>query len=421
MGKFLNIFTLFFFQILTTSQILADESISQKPEISERYIVSSQSLSYDLAQLYHRDSDYTSSPQSSMNGAKIIDSHTPTLRVVVALAWEGRDLSKENLEAIDKLRQMFPKLRIMHFISPAYFLRDPTQGAKAASTIKSRILADDSVGLLLNGWKSVVTAANVTFRSYPTFWGSTLRDIDCKIDCGVDVPINVYPALDLQKIIALGADTLESQGFGKPIAIQTGGWVASPQVLESAIHAGMRYDFSAIPLAAVAHRIRLFPLHDWVKNLWQDVTPSTGPYEIRVANAQITQVPLNLGIVDYLSSKTSIKNIDNWLKIAKQRQSYGPPVTATIGLYQETADLTLGMSTFVLDALLTSAQAAKVNIEAAVLPDTIASAVPQQLAADGTDSLSQPRAADAQVTNPENASLPAPKPNRSLREPPRAH
>lgn len=383
------------------------------------------SMSFDLAQLYHRDRYDTlggralgSKPEkeNTQSGAA-----AATLRTIITLAWEGRDLRPENLAAIDSLRKKFPKLRFMHFISPAYFLRDHAARAEAATTIKARILPDDDVGLLLNGWKSATSAAKIPFRSYPTFWGSTLREIDCQLDCGLEVPINIYPARELRQLIASGLDTLEAQGFGRPIAIQTSGWVASPQMIESAIAEGMRYDFSAIPLTLIEHRIRLFPLHAWVSNLWLDVTPSTEPYELRVANAQITQVPQSLGVIDYHTRQTATAAVNNWLKIADQRRAYGPPVTATLGLNQETADLMAAMSVDMLESLLSSAKAAKINIESSVLPDTIDAPPTARLAAEtaGRQPEKATPALGAEV--PEIQEAPVPTPAYKSKEPPKVH
>lgn len=382
----------------------------------------------ELAQLYKRDA------MLSQTGGRAAVGGSPakpgrrgplgTLRLILALSWEGRDLRAENLAAIDALRRRFPELKVMHFLSPAYFIRDPAKADERAKLIKERVLAGDAVGLLLNGWKSVATAANVQFRAHPTFWGATLRPVDCQDDCGLEVPVNVYPAQDLRRLIAHGARTLEQHGFGRPIAIQTGGWVASPQVIESAAAEGMRYDFSAMPTSLIYSRTRHFPLLSWVTNLWKDITPATGPYELRLGTTQITEVPQNLGAIDYLNEADATATFTAWLDVALARGTEGPPATVTLGLYLETSDLMRPMLSHIVQGFFTAAAKQRVAVEGAVLPDpgVAPNALPTAVAEGATGSATpvaqaSPSTTGATVSEPTPPSTGAGLP----KDPPKVH
>lgn len=371
----------------------------------------------ELAQLYQRDA------LLAQTGGRAAVAGSPskpskrgplgTLRMILALSWEGRDLRAENLAAIDAFRRRFPELKVMHFLSPAYFARDPAKADQHAKLIKERVLAGDAVGLLLNGWRSVATAANVQFRGHPTFWGATLRPVDCQDDCGLEVPVNIYTAQDLRSLIAYGAQTLERHGFGRPIAIQTGGWVASPQVIESAAAEGMRYDFSAVPTSLIYRRTRHFPLLSWVTNLWKDITPSTGPYELRIGTTQITEVPLNLAAIDYLDEKDATEAFTAWLDVARERGTEGPPATVTLGLYLETSDLMRPMLSHIVQGFFTDAAKRRVAVEGAVLPDpgVTPNALPTPVAQ------ASPAATGPEVSEPTPPSTGAGLP----KEPPKVH
>src|SRR6185312_11039927 len=96
----------------------------------------------------------------------------------------------------------------------------------------------DQLAVLLGGWKSLATKAGVIFRRTPTFWGNALRDVDCASDCGLDVPVHVYPESDLEKLLQTSLATLDQHGFGRPKGVAVEGWVASPAVLEAAARVG---------------------------------------------------------------------------------------------------------------------------------------------------------------------------------------
>ena len=190
----------------------------------------------------------------------------------VIVDWQGRDLANMNLEALRAFRQAFGDVAVLHVVSPAYFLRPGlTDADRQAITlaIKSAIQPADHLGIALVGWKSLAAKAGVIFRDSPTFWSEALSPGDCAFDCGIDVPLHLYPEKDLDQLFAAGLDTLEANGFGRPNALITEGWMAAPEVLAAAARAGIRYDFSAVAPELIAPRTKHYPIYQWVKALWQ--------------------------------------------------------------------------------------------------------------------------------------------------------
>ena len=230
---------------------------------------------------------------------------TPTIapsnviRLILAVAWEGRDLQPFNVAALRELRAQTPGWPAIHFISPTYFLSPVFDQKTAATLVKSAFVAGDKLGMTLSGWKTLAGSAGVVFRNGPTFWGTPLRPVDCLIDCGGDIPVSIYPRKDLEKLVSAGIETLDRVGFGRPQAMTVSGWAASPDVLQAAAGAGILYDFSAVAPEIVARRARRYPLYQWVKGLWANVKPDAQPAPADAAPT-ITEVPLALASVDYV-------------------------------------------------------------------------------------------------------------------------
>lgn len=260
----------------------------------------------------------------------------PSLRLVISLIWEGRDLHAHNLEAIREFRREFSDIQLVHFVSPAYFTRPGAPAAKARHALQSVMRPGDKIGIALAGWKSMVQSAGVIFRSGPTFWGYDLRETDCRIDCGLDVPLNIYPQHDVEKILKSGKMVLEAQGFGAVEATTTSGWMASQQILEAYAEAGIRYDFSAVAPELVRRRIGNLPLFHWLQGLWATTTPHTQPYVVpSVVTASLQQIPQNLAAIDYLLSGDIAAITDEYLE-SLQRDPHRD-LTLQLAFYQETA------------------------------------------------------------------------------------
>ena len=288
------------------------------------------------------------------------------LKLALVLQWEGRDLKEGNLEAIRAFRSVFTDVNFVHLVSPAYFLRSSADAALAQTKIRSLMKPKDQIGVALAGWKSLATKAGVIFRSGPTFWGNTMDQTECAVDCGLDVPVNLYPGEDLDALLASALDTLELNGFGRPRGMTTEGWVAAPEVLEAASRAGLRYDFSAVSPEMVAPRVQRFPLFHWVKTLWPQVTPHTQPFVITTAKSSLREIPQSLAALDYSTATEVLQVFKEYTEILKKNPAV--ELTFPLVIYQETANVTLPVLAKVLQGIFAHAQNNDLAIEPLELP-----------------------------------------------------
>lgn len=294
------------------------------------------------------------------------DAHdaTGSVRLLLALTWEGRDLKEHNLAAVRAFRDQFKDVAFVHFVSPAYLLgSDP---AAAAASIRSTFRPGDKIGLALGGWKSMAAAAGVTFRDGPTFWGHRLRAADCTADCGLEVPVSVYPEADATKILAASLDTLQRAGFGRPAVLSTTGWAASPELLAAAAKAGMRYDFSAVAPEAIFRRTQRFPIYQWTKDLWGSVTPKSQPYPVNGVPG-LTEIPQTTAAIDYQLPDDALGQFRDYAERLKAEPS--KDLLLPLVAYQETAFKELPRLATALTGIFEMAKANGTAVRPALIPD----------------------------------------------------
>ena len=290
-----------------------------------------------------------------------------TIRLLLILAWDGRDQLPHNLAALDEFRRKFSDQSFLHLISPAYFARGGA--ADAAANIRRLIRPRDGYGMLVGGWKSLAQKAGVIFRKEPTFWGHQLPNRDCQVDCGVDVPLAVYPKADLERILAAGAELMVNQGFPRPRAIAAEGWLASPQFLAAAARSGMVYDLSAVAPELLNRRLRLYPLLPWVKDAWSAITPHSQPFRVETPDGVVTEVPQVTAAIDYLTEVDLNQLFMEYLDQAKREG--GPDLAFPLVVYQETARMTLPLLGKSLQTMFAAAKAKGVAIAPMQLPETL--------------------------------------------------
>jgi hypothetical protein len=292
--------------------------------------------------------------------AAIEPAPTGVLKLAVSLVWEGRDLQPYNLAAIRSFRERFASIRLVHFVSPAYFARAGADATAVRSALRSVMRPGDKLGIAIGGWKSLAAKAGVIFRDNPTFWGQTLRPSDCARDCGLDVPVNVYPQAEVSRLTRAGIDVLEANGFGRVEAGLATGWVASPQVLEAFAENGIRYDFSAVAPELVAKRLGSFPLYRWVKGIWGNVTPHTQPYVVPAVSAPITEIPQGLAAIDYLTERDVTAIFAEY--VGRLRREPSRDLTFQLAFYQETARQSLPMLEKALQSVFALSGKANVSL-----------------------------------------------------------
>jgi hypothetical protein len=300
-----------------------------------------------------------------------------SMRLLVALTWEGRDLQEYNLDAVRAFREEVGDVPVVHFLSPAYFLRG--NAASAAARIQAAIRPGDQVGLVVGGWKSLANEAKVIFRDGPTFWGEKLRPVDCATDCGMDVPLSVYPEADTAKLVQTGLATLEKNGFGRVELMSTEGYVATSELLQAAALNGIRYDFSAVAPEMLVRSFVRYPLYQWVKDLWREVMPQTQPFAVKGVRG-LKEVPLSLAAVDYWLPDEALKAFRSYAEMSQAEP--GRELLFPVAAYQETARRELPRLAAAIKAIRAEAEARGVALQAAAFP-TAPPAGPAVVAAPG--------------------------------------
>lgn len=259
------------------------------------------------------------------------------MKLLVTVDWEGRDLAEENLAAMEKLRAEFPAVKIVHFLNAAYFTKPSAVAADVRGAIQRTLLREDELGLHIHGWKRLFEASGVTFRFAPTFWGRSVdpNGPDCAVDCGHDVPINLYTAEELEKVVTFSVDTLEANGFGRARSFRCGGWVASQSVRDGIAAGGIRWDHSEVPTTFLVEEIGSAPLYRTLQGIWPDTTALAEPHVLDVASGTLGEIPDNGALADYVTPDEMLQVFEaNKAKFLADRTKN---VVVSIGFHQETA------------------------------------------------------------------------------------
>jgi hypothetical protein len=193
---------------------------------------------------------------------------------------------------------------MIHFVSPAYLARvggDRRSAEEQPNAILSAFEKDDIAGIFLNGWRSTVESAGVTFRTTPTFWGNILNPRQCPADCGREVAMTGYSPAELRKIIRKSRELFAKNGFGAATVMQVGGHAAGPEVLGAAAAEGITHDFSAVAAELISSRLFRFPLRQQLRDLWGGVGPLMSPFDLDTGSGKITQMTANGLHLEYMS------------------------------------------------------------------------------------------------------------------------
>lgn len=289
------------------------------------------------------------------------------LRLVVTVDWEGRDLNESNLRAMENLRTRFPQVKIVHFLNAAYFTK-PGAVASDVSTRVNRVLRPgDEKGLHIHGWKRLFEASGVTFRTDPTFWGTSIDEKSaCSFDCGHEVPINAYTTDELRKVVKFSLDTLETNGFGRAKSFRCGGWVASSNVRDALAAEGIRADHSEVPTPFLQPKLGKLPLYGWLGDIWPTTNETAQPHTIAVQSdagksGTLLEIPDNGAMSDYVTTQQMVDVFEK--NKAAYKRDPRKDVVVSIGFHQETAATYLPQLEGALTRIFDEATAEKLPLE----------------------------------------------------------
>lgn len=259
------------------------------------------------------------------------------VRVAISVDWEGRELSEENLAAIERFRTRFPEVPLTHFLNAAYFTKRgaASQDAAVAARIKRALRPQDELGLHLHGWRSLIEAAGVEFKQAPSFWGAGKPLQPAGGDEGHEVEIAAYSAAELERILTFSKETLrERGGFEIGASFRAGGWVAPPHVLEGVAAAGFGVDTSAVP-PSWHEELSGLALRGRIQQLWGQVRPTTQPYRVQTPKGVVIEMPDTGALADYVTAREMTTHVREAL--TRQRLRPAGEVYVHLGFHLETA------------------------------------------------------------------------------------
>ena len=297
------------------------------------------------------------------------------IQLLVTVDWEGRDLRDANVNAMRDLHTRFPQVKVVHFLNAAYFTKGDADAEDATQRITSTIAPGDEKGLHIHGWKQLFEASGVTFRNAPTFWGTSIRPNECIYDCGHEVPISLYSAGELRKVVKFSLDKLEEQGFGRAKSFRCGGWMAKDSVREAVAAEGLLYEQSAVPTTFLAPKLQNAPIYGWLSELWEGTTETSQPWEIATPAGTLTEVPDNGALADYVSADQMVATFEankaEWLRDRRRN------VVVSIGFHQETAAQYLPQLEAALERIYEIAEQERIPLES-VTSEAIKVGAPSQ-------------------------------------------
>ncbi|MBC7659935.1 MAG: hypothetical protein H7249_09525 [Chitinophagaceae bacterium] len=259
----------------------------------------------------------------------------PKIHVVVSVDWEGRDITPENIAAMKAFRTDFPGIPLQMFLNAAYFTKVGANPKQIVEAMNSVLAPGDEKGLHIHGWKSLIEASGVKFRSEPAFRGP-IDMSKCVPDCGHDVNITAYSEAELRKVIAFSLKTLEKNGMGRAKTFRAGAWQADKKVLRALAAEGIVLDDSATDAEFLKERWGKTLLYPVTKKIWPDTVAASQPYWIDLGQGhKIQELPNNGCLADYVSGESILKSFQANRDLFKKDPS--KDVYLSIGFHQETA------------------------------------------------------------------------------------
>jgi hypothetical protein len=249
-----------------------------------------------------------------------------SITVYLTVDWEGWSLDEENLQAIRDFRVRHPQIPMLHLLNPVYYLRPGVDAQAITALIRSTLLPIDTIGLHLHGWKTLLLACQLPYRTTPSFADT---DVACPgKECGYTVSLeHAYSATELEKLIACSTALLTDQGFTRPRHFRAGGWQFGPKLASALQQNGFNWDSSRIDAGLLLPKwSEESGLVQLLRLLHGDASIFDQPRQLLPG---LVQFPNNAGLMDYTSTE-QLLTIFRLLLDAKK------PVMVT-GFHQETA------------------------------------------------------------------------------------
>lgn len=248
------------------------------------------------------------------------------IAIYMTVDWEGVSLEQENIAAIQAFRKKFPHIPMLQLLNPAYFVRDGVNTETIASTIRSTFLSNDTHGLHVHAWKSLVHYCGVPYQS-----GFSYADTNeaCETgDCGYTVSLEfAYSQDQLTQLISCSREILVKNGFQQPKHFRAGGWQFGEKLSAALQKNGFIWDSSRTDANLLTSRWHAeSSLVKMVRTLHPESTSLDQPYPI---SDTLMEYPNNASLADYTNAKQIVEMFKNLIAQNKK--------VMVLGFHQETA------------------------------------------------------------------------------------
>lgn len=248
------------------------------------------------------------------------------IQVWVTVDWEGLWLQDDNLQAMQKFRQQFPHIPLLHLVNPVYFIQPGVNRAQIGSQIRSTFLPQDTVGLHIHPMRTLVEYCSIAYQPSPSISGT---DENChQAGCGHSVSLEfAYSQTELTQLVSCSSTLMVNNGFKRPRHFRAGAWQLGPK-LQAALEANQfAWDSSRIPAHLLTTRWHAdSPLIKFLQQLHPQSTAMDQPYAL---GYQLMEYPDNAAMADYTSPK-------QLLAVFEQLLNTHQPVMV-MGFHQESA------------------------------------------------------------------------------------
>lgn len=251
----------------------------------------------------------------------------PTKMIIyMTVDWEGVSLAQENIAAMQAFRKKFPHIPMLQLLNPVYFVREGVNTETIATTIRSTFLPNDTHGLHVHAWKSLVNYCGVPYQS-----GFSYADTNetCETgDCGYTVSLEfAYSHAELTQLIGCSSEVLVKHGFARPKHFRAGGWQLGEKLSAALQKNAFVWDSSRTDANLLTSRWHVeSSLVKMVRTLHPASTPLDQPYAI---SATLMEFPNNASLADYTSAKQIVEMFKSLIAQNKN--------VMVLGFHQETA------------------------------------------------------------------------------------
>jgi hypothetical protein len=256
----------------------------------------------------------------------------PTVTLYMTVDWEGWSLEEENLQAMRDFRVRHPHIPMLHLLNPVYAMRPGMDMPELTQRTRSTFLPGDGEGLHLHGWRTLVEACGLPYRSEPAF--SEAEGACSQEDCGYNVSLeSAYSESELHTLVACSSEQLMQQGFRRSTHFRAGGWQLGPKLADALQANGFSWDSSRIDPRLLLGRWHAdSALIKLLETLHPDATALEQPRKIRPG---LMQYPNNAALADYTSASDLLAIFQ---ALAERAQKERKEMIMVLGFHQETAD-----------------------------------------------------------------------------------